>query len=140
MGHTPTMKTFQLLFIPFVTSVTLHEREAKSALSSSRSKRANGALEESRRSSHLERECVEETCSWEEYLEIAENTVSRVRESMRRAELAHSNPTLEVFDKYYTNCHQKVIAAGLDDKSNIDFRPHCMKTFFLPKLEEVRNE
>merc|ERR1712226_1510717 len=121
---------------------TLDEKVAKSALNS-RARRANGGVEEQGKGSNVERECVEETCNWEEYLEIAENSDSQVRNSVvqqSRSSQSGESRLQTLFNTLYLDCHTKVVAAGLDDERAIDFRPHCYHTFFQPAVDEMNNE
>lgn len=62
----------------------LEESEAKSLLHS-RSKRANKSIEEATMPADFERECIEELCSAEEYMEAFENvSVKNARPKMSR--------------------------------------------------------
>merc|ERR1712110_1064405 len=61
-------------------------------------------------------------------LEIAENSDSQVRNSVvqqSRSSQSGESRLQTLFNTLYLDCHTKVVAAGLDDKRAIDFRPHC---------------
>merc|ERR1712226_973804 len=81
---------------------TVCEHQAKALL---RQKRANQLAEEVR-PSNFKRECVDEACSHEEYMESAENTLRGVR----------TGSDSQMFEIYYAECRVAVQAAGLDGK------------------------
>merc|ERR1739848_485895 len=64
-------------------------------------------LEEAFRSSNMERECVEESCTYEEYAERAENDIKDYRKIV-------PGDVSQIFERVYKACRDKVQQAGLD--------------------------
>merc|ERR1739848_504289 len=95
----------------------IDEQKAKSALDKGA---FNGYWEEWFRSSNMERECIEEACSHEEYLERAENEYGV---DIRKAD------TKGLFELNYYECYQSVVDAGLNTQGGVDLRPMCMDEF-----------
>merc|ERR1712038_778488 len=107
------------------TSKFINSREARSVLKKGESKGFSGWIEETFRNSNLERECIEEQCSYEEWLERAENVHSTVR---KEAKLMRPTGD-EKFKNMYTQCYNKIKQMELDDPSTIDFRMKCIEVF-----------
>ena len=84
-----------------------------------RIKRANQFMEERVKSSNLERECIEEICSAEEYLEYAEN------ENFGKRPLNDN----QIFEIYYKECMTTISMNELDKPDKLDFRGACLKTY-----------
>jgi len=99
-----------------ISSFEADSREAKHFL---RSKRANQFMEERVKKSSLERECIEEICSGEEYLEFAENQTAGIRPEIN----------LQIFEVYYKECMTVVSVNDLDDPKKLDMRGACLRTF-----------
>lgn len=105
-------------------ALILPESSAKSLLRP-REKRANSFGEEAL-PSNFERECVEEACTHEEYMESAENSLRGVR----------TGSDSQMFEIYYAECRLAVQAAGLDGRVNgrldvnkVNLAPACMKLY-----------
>lgn len=98
-------------------NLQIAEAQAKTVLNHVR--RGNGAGEETFRPSNYERECIEEVCSLEEYLESAENYNSGNRFTVKAG----------LFEHYYRECMTLVNGNGLNNPEAIDLRGACMAAF-----------
>ena len=100
-----------------------------------RIKRANGHDEY--RGHQIERECNEELCNKSEFLDIQEKLGRNLKQRLSATDEDKRARFDNYFEIYYTECHDRVISAGLDDRNGIDFRKHCIHSFLEPKLEEL---
>jgi len=121
-----TIALFPALILAGPTSKFINSREARSVLNKGESKGFSGWIEETFRNSNLERECIEEQCNYEEWLERAENVHSTVRQESKLI----MNPTAaESFKNTYTQCYNKIKQVGLNDPFELDFRSKCIEVF-----------
>lgn len=121
------MKFFVIIFFPiFINGHFLPAEKAKALLS--RQKRANGFPEEYVRSSDANRECVNESCNFEEYIEAKENFVGSIDlRGMIDLKSINYKPEIETyFNRFYLNC----------EKDGITARQACFKKTD-EKLDEV---
>merc|ERR1712168_1727542 len=117
MGHTkihhPTMRHAYLILVGVLARALatsqIDKKDAQSGFL--RVKRANQWAEETRKSSNLERECVEEICSVEEYVEQAENEIGRKKALMLNK---------DKFQSHYRECMTIVNKNRLNDPKKID--------------------
>merc|ERR1712218_588318 len=127
---------FISLIISVINSKDLIFKNKKDATESFfRTKRANG-LDEFR-GHQIERECNEELCSKREFLDIQEKMGRNLKQRLASTDDDKRNRFNSYFEVYYTECHDRVIAAGLDDRNGLDFRKHCIDSFLEPRLEEL---
>ena len=131
-----------VLYLSFYTIKSSQDRliyqekqVAESFLDNPRLKRAVGVDEY--RSHHIERECNEELCSKNEYLKIKDHEGKNLRRRLENADENMKKKFDRGFETYYTECHDKVIKAGLDDRNGLDFRGYCVTSFLEPMLEEM---
>merc|ERR1712110_933323 len=96
---------------PEEAKLTIHTRE----------RRANDFFEEKIKPSSRERECVEELCDKEEYIEMSENYNDGDRENF--------NFDVESFETYYTECMKDVNSNGLNKPAHVDLRGACIVAF-----------
>ena len=97
------------LFISTCSAFFIPKNQANSVIKHiSRQKRANGFLEEIRRPSNIDRECGQESCIFEEYIEAKENLFVGTKIDLRgMLDLNGSkfNPAIKsYFDMFYTQC------------------------------------
>jgi hypothetical protein len=125
------MQLLALSFLPAIISAAgigsrlIGSKDANAVLSTGESRGFSGFIEEFR-PSDLQRECVEEQCDYEEWLERAENDHVGIR---KYAKLV-TGPTASVrFTDYYMTCWDKVTMMNLDEPGLIDFRKECIQTF-----------
>merc|ERR1712226_732089 len=99
------VRTFLLLALVSISTfgLLIDEKKAKTALGSRKlnSGAFNGYWEEWFRSSSMERECLEESCGFEEYLERAENDIPGIR----------SADVGTLFEQNYYECYQAVVSS-----------------------------
>jgi len=123
------------------TSKFINSREARSVLKKAESRGFSGWVEETFRHSNLERECIEEQCNYEEWLERAENVHTTVR---KEAKLLTNPTAAENFKNTYTQCYNKIKQMELDDPVKIDFRSACIEVFlketFPDKQDSTQND
>merc|ERR1711980_42948 len=108
------------------TSKFINSREARSVLNKGESRGFSGWIEETFRSSNMERECIEEQCNYEEWLERAENVHKKVRQE---AKLVVSPSAAENFKNTYVQCYNKIKQMNLNVPDKIDFRSTCIEVF-----------
>jgi len=108
------------------TSKFINSKEARSVLNKGESRGFSGWIEETFRNSNLERECIEEQCNYEEWLERAENVHTTVR---KEAKLLIEPTAAENFKNTYTQCYNKIKQMELDDPQKVDFRSACIEVF-----------
>lgn len=126
------MQLLAFSFLPAIISGAdigsrlISSKDANGVLNKGESRGVSGFIEEVFRNSDLERECVEEQCKYEEWLERAENDFDDLRKT---AELV-TEPIASVrFNDYYIHCYEKVETMKLDEPNLIDFRKECIQTF-----------
>jgi len=121
-----TIALFPAIILAGPTSKFLNSREARSVLNKGESKGFSGWIEETFRHSNLKRECIDEQCNYEEWLERAENVHSTVREEASK----FTNPTgAEIFKNTYIQCYNKLKQMDLNQPDKIDFRSSCIEVF-----------
>merc|ERR1711976_742942 len=101
-------------------------KRSSSVLNKGESRGFSGWIEETFRSSNMERECIEEQCNYEEWLERAENVHKKVR---REAKLVVSPSAAENFKNTYVQCYNKIKQMNLNVPGKIDFRSTCIEVF-----------
>merc|ERR1711877_56988 len=100
-----TISSLPAIILAGPTSKFINSKEARSVLKKGESKGFSGWIEETFRNSNLERECIEEQCNYEEWLERAENVHSTVRQESRLL----MNPfAAESFKNTYVQCYNKI--------------------------------
>ena len=85
----------------------------------------------------MERECNEELCSKNEFLSIKEKQGHDLRNRLASTDDDKKKLFDSYFETYYTECHDRVIKAGLDDRNGLDFRNYCIDSFLEPRLKEM---
>merc|ERR1711997_328174 len=128
MGCTNMQHTKIYIFISIISVISSKGVfESKKEATESfffRIKRENG-LDEFR-GHQIERECNEELCSKREFLEIQDKIGRNLKQRLASTDEDKRKRFNSYFEIYYTECHDRVIAAGLDDRNGIDFRKHCV--------------
>jgi len=126
------MQLLALAFLPAIITAAgigsrqISSKDANGVLNKGESRGMGGFIEEVFRRSNVERECIEEQCGYEEWLEHAENDTHDIRKMAKMV----TGPTASVrFSDYYIQCWEKVKTMKLDDPSLIDFRKACITTF-----------
>merc|ERR1712173_129357 len=121
-----------LFIISGISAFTISEDEAKSAIVSSRVRRAPF-------SSDNEKECAEKQCKWETYLEGRENLDTRrgidLREELKASKRNHKTWHKDLFDQYYSNCWERVKSVDLH-KDPFNFGHDCFHEHFAKKRDE----
>merc|ERR1712154_721493 len=121
-----------LFIISGISAFTISEDEAKSAIVSSRVRRAPFG-------SNNERECAEKQCNWEKYLEGRENLDKRrgidLREELKASKRNHKTWHKDLFDQYYSNCWERVKSVDLD-REPFNFGHDCFHKKFSVKRDE----
>ena len=121
-----TIALFPAIILAGPTSKFINSREARSVLNKGESRGFSGWIEETFRSSNMERECIEEQCNYEEWLERAENVHKKVRQE---AKLVVSPSAAENFKNTYVQCYNKIKQMNLNVPGKIDFRSTCIEVF-----------
>merc|ERR1712178_213256 len=93
-----------------------------------RFRRAGTFTEEWTKRSDHKRECVEEKCNVEEYLEAAENFNQKERFPVDTS----------LFETYYKTCYEAVVANGLADPQRADLWGFCLSNFEKKKQQNVK--
>ena len=121
------MKLTLSVFLPaLISSHFISKRSANQALKRGESVGVKGFFEEVFRSSDMERECIEEQCNYEEWMERAENDYAGVR---KEAKLLISPDAKTMFEDVYIQCYEKLKVMELNDPEKIDFRSSCVEVF-----------
>merc|ERR1711877_17656 len=121
-----TISSLPAIILAGPTSKFINSREARSVLNKGESRGFSGWIEETFRSSNMERECIEEQCNYEEWLERAENVHKKVRQE---AKLVVSPSAAENFKNTYVQCYNKIKQMNLNVPGKIDFRSTCIEVF-----------
>merc|ERR1711997_840206 len=121
-----TFALFPAIILAGPTSKFINSREARSVLKKGESRGFSGWIEETFRNSNLERECIEEQCNYEEWLERAENVHKTVR---KEADQLISPTAAENFKNTYIQCYTKIKQMDLNDPNKVDFRSACIEVF-----------
>lgn len=110
------MKFLFLIFFAIYGAESIFQTKQSAMRVLQRQRRAG---QEVLKRSNFERECVEELCDTEEYLEAQENHIPTIRMDHSQSE------DLKLAFTKYTECRNKILEVGLDDPSYIDLRQVC---------------